>query len=130
MSRQAPGNWGKLDLGGYNMSSGTVFEEAMLNGLCGIEVSIGDIVEAGTGFSGPLGTAFEPLIGKEILLSLVSDFSPGNSQPVALEDFIKVKLLEQDLSGVNWTAKFLLLERGADLPETAANPPLVRRLVQ
>lgn len=113
----APGNWGKLDLGGINMSSGTNFGNYMLSGFCDGSVSVGDDVSAGTGFGGPLTTPFEPLLDKEIIISATAGFPNGNSSPVNLTEFIKVRFDAQIEKGGNWTGYFTLVERNVDLDD-------------
>lgn len=124
----SPGNWGKLDLDGINMSSGTNFRNAMQS-CATYNTAVGDVVSSGTGNGGPIATAFQPLIGKEMLFFATSDFGNGN-KPVTIVEPIRVRFEGQQSSGNKWTATFTLLERNATAIVPPTNPPTDRVLVQ
>ena len=118
----APGNWGKLDIGG-NMSSGTNFENAMVNGICNADVALGASIETGTGFGGSIRNVMNEVVqqGSEngMVIGLVSPFPNGNGQ-VTLEEFITVDYVRQSNSGGNWQGTFRLVERNTAPPQSSS----------
>lgn len=116
VGKNAPGNWGKLDIGG-NMSSGRNFEEAMLNGVCDEEVALNSNVTTGTGFGGSIANVFSEFdqsqhISKryDMIIGVTTGFPNGNGG-VTLLEFIKVDFVSQTGSGGNWRGTFRLKER-------------------
>ncbi len=131
-AQSAPGNWGKVDIGDDNMSSGPVFEDAMLNGVCGTELHIGDTVSPGTGFAG-LRDAFNTLysLGQTTMfVALVDAFPNGNSGMATIQGFAKILLQGPTTGGgSNWTAQFKLLGL-YNSPEEAGTAGTARTLVR
>lgn len=105
IGRNSPGNWGKLDIGG-NMSSGSSFLDAMENGVCLEEFSIGDLISPGTGFA-QVRQGWERRLRKNpyAILSVVEDFPDGNSEPVVIQGFFIARLISQGNGGSNWTGE-------------------------
>jgi hypothetical protein len=126
----SPGNWGKLDVGGINMSDGTNFRKYMLEGICDVIVNVGDQIGPGTGFGGTIETAFVPVLGEELIFLGVSDFGEGNSDTVAVNDFLKVRFDAQKKMGANWEATFTLLARPAQIPDPNDPDTMMRVMVK
>lgn len=112
VSNQSPGNWGKLDIC-HQMSSGSAFLDAMLNGVCCNETTIGDDVETGTGFGGSISHVFDDVInaGKQngMIFEVNSQFNNGNSI-VGIRNFIKVNLVSNHGNGKNWSVELEIVE--------------------
>jgi len=127
IGNNSPGNWGKLNLGGNNMSSGPAFIEAMLNGTCDL-VFVGDetepvLVPVATGFAG-VKDAFNNLFNHEdeskrkMVLAVVSDFPSGASQPVTIQSFLEVELVALTVGGgQNWTGTLKLISETTNLSD-------------
>ena len=117
------GNWGKLDIGG-NMSSGNNFEDAMLgSGACDAGIGIGNSMEPGTGFGGPIGQIFDDIIAdpdysvREMTLAVVDNFVQGN-HPVVLMNFLRARLTPTYCcnydGGAGFEAEFEVIEYPVD----------------
>lgn len=129
----SPGNWGKVDLPDengdpINMSSGRNFENAMNNGVCGSPVVAGDELGAGTGFGGSIAQVFQDLIQSGLVewpALVVSEFGNGNSSPVNLDSFVRVRLNSFTGRGNNYNACFTLLDW---IPGGNGLPPGMRNI--
>ncbi|MCO6431949.1 MAG: hypothetical protein J5J00_13910 [Deltaproteobacteria bacterium] len=122
----APGNWGKLDIGGIgkddNMSSGRNFEEAMLQAVCDEAAQVGQSVSQGTGFGGPIDQIFDELLAKGLNKNLympkVTNFKNGNSN-VQILGFILtdyIGTLSSCGKGRTWCAVFKLVADNVSPP--------------
>lgn len=99
----APGNWGKLDIDGINMSSGGNFVNYMQNGICSTNVGIGQAMSPGTGFGGNLISGFNTVLNTQFVIARVSNFPNGNSGHVTILEFLMVTYLgDNGQSGQNW----------------------------
>jgi len=97
----SPGNWGKLNIGG-NMSSGTNFENAMLNNVCNEADSpfayVGDEVQTAPGFAGTVRSVFEDLLAdpdtskRRMVFPVVTEFGNGSSW-VEILSFLELELI-------------------------------------
>ena len=112
--KQAPGNWGKLDIGG-NMSSGNNFESAMLNGVCNAQIAVGGTVSTGTGFGGSISHVLDDFSlptyqsnALNMLIALVDGFTNNTS---TMLEFARVDFVRQSGSGSNWQGTFRLVAR-------------------
>jgi hypothetical protein len=123
------GNWGKLDIGG-NMSSGTNFEDAMLNGTCSRTATVGSTVSVGTGFGGSLDHVMDQVllspVANGMVISVTSRFPNGNGT-VQIREFIKVAFKGSTGSGGNWRGQFQILERNVTPPVGGGGTGLVQR---
>lgn len=118
LSKNSPGNWGKLNLGGVNMASGQNFEDAMLTNSCPAYtvVTPGQPVPVGTGFGGSIKDVMEEVLASNlnqgIYLILNSPF-PNGSGSVTVNEILKVDFLGATGQGANWVGSFRLVERNA-----------------
>jgi len=92
---QGSGNWGKLDLGGTNMSSRPNFIDAMTGQTCH-NASVGDQIDPGTGYAG-VADGFDQRIGINpiVTIPVVDGFGNGNSTPSTIVGFILAELIWQ-----------------------------------
>ena len=107
---RSPGNWGKIDIDG-NMSSLPLFVDAMINGLCSREVSVGEQFNPGTGFAG-IKQGFDARIpiNPVVKIPIVDNFPSGSSAKIAIRGFAVVRLLTHGRSGANWSGEIEFLE--------------------
>ena len=129
----APGNWGKIDVNGINMSSGQNFEDAMRGSLCGEIVEVGDQFESGPGFGGTIKQVFNELYNEGITdfpFLLIDEFPQGSAAQVTVEGFVKTRLLSSSGNGNNWEAQFEILEFLDELVNTSGGGPGDRSLMQ
>ena len=121
IGKNAPGNWGKLSIGGVNYSSGNNFEDAILSdvGACGDDVGIGSQIPVATGSGGSIRNVFSDAIqqGKNTdwFLAVISPTENGQSLVTILE-FVKVTLVSQTGNGNNWQATLRVVSRESDPP--------------
>jgi len=123
IGRNSPGNWGKLDIGG-NMSSLPNFVDAMINGICGVVVNIGDQFDPATGFAG-VRNGFDGRIASNpiVTLPVVDRFPNGNSQQITIMGFVVVELISQGRrNGANWNGTIRFLNRSTGLGVTGSIP--------
>jgi len=116
------GNWGKIDLGGENMSSGSDFLEAMEFGVCSEPVQIGDQISPATGFA-QVQQGFQRRFNVQpiITIPVVTPFPNGNSGNVTVLGFIAGKLTgDTDGEGHHWSGD---LELQSDVLGAGAGGP-------
>jgi len=134
VGKNAPGNWGKLSIGGVNYSSGSNFSDAILSdvGACGDDVGIGRQVPVATGNGGSIRNVFSDAIqqGKNTnwFLAVISPTGNGNGNVTILE-FVTVTLISQTGSGNNWQATMRVDGRSSS-PPSPPNSDADRFLVQ
>jgi Flp pilus assembly protein TadG len=108
----SPGNWGKIDLCGINMSSNPNFNQYMLTGVpC--ETSVGDTPDSGPGFAGVIN-AFDARMAANptVVVAVVDSFGDGK-KPVNIEGFIVGQLLAESGNGSGWSGQIQLLDQFA-----------------
>lgn len=133
VGNNSPGNWGKLDVGGQ-MSSGSNFHDAMLNGICDASAIIGNSVSQGTGSGGSISNVFDDVLqyhkNMGMVIGVVTSFAQGNGN-VTILNFAKVDFVSQTGNGNGWRGTFRLVEYPT-IPPTGGNPapPSQRFLVQ
>lgn len=122
VAKNAPGNWGKIDVGGVNYSSGNNFRDAIEGkGACSKDVYIGAQVDSSTGNGGSIDHVFDDAIDDDNnlgwVLPVITQQSNGQNTVTMLE-FIKVDLLSSNGSGNNWSGTFRIVARNV-APELA-----------
>lgn len=131
VGKNSPGNWGKLDVNGINMSSSPNFISAMQSGICHSSVTVGGIQPVGTGFGGNLSTGFNYVLNQSFIIPMVSAFPNGNSGAVTILEFVRVRYLgDNGISGNNWIGTLRLEERNATPPSLlsgASGDPVLTR---
>lgn len=114
ISTQGQGNWGKLDIGG-NMSSGTNFSDAIQNGACDGDATVGATVGPATGNGGTIAAAFQSLVNTNtqngLYFAIVTPFPNGNSGEVTILGYVIVDFISQIASGNNWQGTFRMVDK-------------------
>ena len=115
ISSPSPGNWGKLDVGGINASSGPVFYNAFQSGVCTSTISVGDTISPGTGFA-QVSPAFKDrmAVNPRVVMPVVQGFGNGNAD-VLVVGFVVVEILAQGNNGSNWSGSVRFLDEPAGL---------------
>lgn len=108
LSKESPGNWGKLDLNGETKNPNDWYD-AFLNGYDG-KVSIGDTPDSDPGFA-HLKSAFDDRLARDpiVIVPIVDGFSNGK-KPVKVLGFAAVELLTQGKSGANWNGQVRFMQ--------------------
>jgi len=131
ISQPSPGDWGKLDVGGINSSSGPVFFDSMQSGMCSAILKVGDTVSPGTGYA-QVTPAFEERLDTNpiVTMPIVQAFGNGNSQ-VTIVGFIVAELLTQGNNGSNWNGqiRFLREETGLGASGSVGQPYAMNRVL-
>lgn len=129
----APGNWGKIDVGGENYSSGNNFGDAILGpGACAEDVYVGAPVDSSTGNGGSIHNVMDDAIrlekNSDWTLPVITQQSNGQNSVTMLE-FIKVNLIRSLGGGQNWSGTFRIIERGVTLQPPPPGPGLQERFL-
>lgn len=135
VGKNAPGNWGKLQIGDGNMSSSSDFEAAMQNGACDPNLSVGSEVPPATGNAGTVGGVLDGLgdAAADMYVAVVDHFYNGNSQSPILLGYAKVSYLSGSGNGANWVGTFRVEEYPVaeeDLPGGGVSSGTGARLVE
>ena len=108
LSRASPGNWGKIDLRS-DIRGEQDFREAIRDGVCDVEVSVGQDIDTVTGFSGVDNGIDDRFVANSVMvLPIVREFPNGRSSPTQILGFIEVEIVRTDGSGNNWEGDFLV----------------------
>jgi Flp pilus assembly protein TadG len=118
----SPGNWGKVDLGGINMSSGSNFPTYLTAGVCDSGNDMGDQISQATGgaqIDNAFATAKDAGQLERMVIAVTSNFQ-GGGKKVTIQKFVAVKYIGPGPAGgngSNWQARFQLLEDPAVPPK-------------